>query len=635
MIKNRLARWVLVLIVLFALGLAACQSEAPDENPDLKIDPVALTAPEKDALLGYARMKLAGKNAPAPDKKAAPQLHAKKRSALFVSLTWPKKTAQLAFGQGQTVLDALDQALTKIPAAVSAADRAAARVRVDLVTKTFKPVKIESGEKPSFHPSIHGLYLRTNPPLALHPLEIVSRGMVRLKGTSKKRVWQYKQKSLKAIAKMRGFSDSDIPNLKRINGLAARPFWVDGFIEDEQGKALDLYRWAPRHIDVTPERIRQRCVLAGQYLKSIIDDEGRFDYRYYPEADESSKSYNMLRHCGTTYSMVQLYELTRDPELLEKIKLAINFVADDHVSDPRKKDAEHTWKCVRGEGFSTKKREYCKLGGAGLFLVVLSTYTRATGDTAYLPLMKDMAKFIQFMQKSDGQMESKYYFNDRPHKPFTSLFYPGEASYGLGLLYQHDPNAAWIETGHKAINWLHQQRKGTAPWRLPVDHWLVIAMNELYKADKNDSNKQHAFDICKGMIQTQRVDPPQLRFPDIYGGWGSKPQTSANATRVEGLVAAYHMAEQAGDDPEPFFACAWNAANVLLRLQLTDVGVSYFPRPDRALGGYLAQIDAPEIQIDNVQHATSALLGIFHIYNQRQGRLPDLTRYKKWRAEKK
>ena len=98
-------------------------------------------------------------------------------------------------------------------------------------------------------------------------------------------------------------------------------------------------------------------------------------------------------------------------------------------------------------------------------------------------------------------------------------------------------------------------------------------------------------------------------------------------------MAAYHLASQSGDDPEVFYAAAWNAANMLLRMQYTQYSVSYFEKPEKIIGGFVSKIDVPEIQIDNVQHSLSALLGIYHIYNARQGRPPDTDLYNSWRAQ--
>jgi len=605
-------------------------------GPDLKVDSVKLTDLERDFLITFAKEKLLQNPEPAGGD-SYPSLYRKNRSALFVSLTYPEKTAKIEFSNGDSIIGALRRATDLLVNRVAREEREKAIVRIDLVNKTFKMISISKKGRLSFKPSIHGLYIRSKTPIALHPMEIVSRGVVQEQGSSKKRGWKYLSGGMKNALKMRGISSIEATRISKLKPIKAKPFTVDSFIEDITGKSLALYRWSPKEIKITPELLLKRCEMAGKYLVSIVDDKGRFDYLYYPEKSESSNSYNLLRHCGTIYSMVQLFEVVKDPDLLAAIQRAIGFVLENNLTDPREKDAHLGWKCIRGEGYKDKakdrRRAYCKLGGGGLFLVALSKYTMATGDKQYLPVMKKLAEFIKYMQADDGDMRSKYHFNDLPHKPFKSLFYPGEAAYGLGLLYQIDNNKKWITTGHKAVAWLANSRKGVKPIRLPIDHWLIIAMNELYKGQENDSNKDHVFDICKGIIQKQRIAPKQLRQPDLFGGWGSRPQTSSNATQVEGLVAAYHLASQSGDDPEVFYAAAWNAANMLLRMQYTQYSVSYFEKPEKIIGGFVSKIDVPEIQIDNVQHSLSALLGIYHIYNARQGRPPDTDLYNSWRAQ--
>ena len=627
---------ILLLFVLCILGACEKDSTPSGVGPDLTVDSIELTDADRDFLIANAKALVTGKTV-LDGTNAHPDLYAKKRSALFLSLTYPDKTVVLEFSVGNSIIDALENASGKAKTSVLEADRLKARVRIDVVTKTHKMISLIDRGKVAFKPSLHGLYLRTLDPVALHPLEIVSRGVVREEGSAKSKKWKYQSKWLQKPLEMRGVSSSSASIISSMNTILAKPFTTDSFVEGNDQKAIALYRWSPVKIEITPELLFERIDMAAKYLVSIVDKDGRFDYLYFPEKDSSSKSYNLLRHCGTIYSMVQMYEITKDPELLKAIERAIGFVMKNQLTQPREKDAHLAWKCIRGEGYKDRAKDqrsdYCKLGGGGLFLVGLSKYTMVTGDKQYLPTMEGLARFIQYMQEADGDMRSKYYFSDLPRKPFKSLFYPGEASYGLGLLYQIDLNKEWINTGHKAVAWLAKDRKGVKPIRLPIDHWLIIAMNELYKAQPNESNKQHVFDICKGIIQKQRVDGNKVVTPDIFGGWGSRPHSSSNGTQVEGLVAAYYLAKQSGDDPEPFLAAAWNAANLLVRLQYTEFGVSYFAKPDKIIGGYLAKIDVPEIQIDNVQHATSALIGIYYIMNSRQWRLPDTDLYDTWRNE--
>lgn len=636
MTTNRRLLIIFILAASLLFSFVACEKSNNSQGPNLKINAVQLTVADKDFLLAAAKAKLGNETAPSGDKKSHPNLFLKKKSALFLSLTFPDKTAKLDFGQGQTVMDALDDAVAKVSKQASDAERKTGRVRIDVVNKLMKRKVINKKKGPPFEPSIHGVYIRTNPPIALHPLEIVSRGMYRERGPEKKSKWKFEKKGFQKVMKYRGESSSRTKALLAMETIPIRPFTVESFIENAEGKALDLYRWSPKELNPTPELILERAKLAGKYLSSIVKENGQFDYRYYPETNKSTKSYNLLRHCGTIYAMGQLYDLTKDEKILASAKKAIEYVMKNHLTDPRQdKDADLDWQCIRGEGYLDYKRDYCKLGGGGLFLVALSTYTTATGDKSYLPTMEKLAKFIEYMQKDDGKMVSKYYFTDKEHKPFTSLFYPGEASYGLGLLYQLDSNMAWIDVGHKATNWLAKSREGTVSWRLPIDHWLIIAQNELYKAKKNNTNKDHVLDIAKGITQKQRIDPNQLPEPDIYGGWGRRPGTSSNATQTEGLIAAYRLALQSGDDPEPFFAAAFNAVNILFRLQYTDVGTSYFDDPKRIIGGHMHKINKPEIQIDDTQHTLSALIGVYKILQERKGKPADTTLYKQWREEMK
>ena len=602
------------------------ESQKTESSPALEVEEVKLNQEEMTQLIGAAKALLDGGDLPSLPAK----LTDKQPSALFLSMIWPNRTAEFTFSTGDSLIDALKSAASALRLKPAIREAGKGRLRIDVVTDTKKPFNLTAKASPRFRLSIEGLYLQTDPPVALHPLEIVSRGIYRHEHKSGKTYrWTYKNKYMKKALELRELDRSLAAPINTPEGVRAQPLKLQSFVEEENGNVSEVFRWNREDIKITPDLLFARAKLAGNYLMGVMDDQGKFDYRYYPAIDSSTKSYNLLRHCGTVYSMVQLYEITKNEEVIRKAKLGLDF-AKQFLSPPKPEDQDQDWVCLRGEGYG-RQRNYCKLGGAGLYLVALSKYTLVTGDKQYVDLMEDLARFIQHQQLPDGDTLSKYYF-DNSKNTFKSLFYPGESAYGLGLLAQVTGDKHWVKVGNKTIAWLENSRKGTPSNRLPVDHWLIIAMNELYRLDPVQANKQHAFDIAKGMAQSQRLDK-RAKHQDTLGGWGSNPQSSANGTRTEGLVAAYRMAEFAGDDPEPFFATIESALNTLVRMQYTDVSVSYFPKPEKALGGFVDKMDIPAIQIDNVQHPLSGIIGSWHIMNDRKGRNAERDLYYKWRDE--
>ena len=82
--------------------------------------------------------------------------------------------------------------------------------------------------------------------------------------------------------------------------------WVEG---DPAGKETPdivrlyrLHRWD--FDELSEELLLQRTVWAADYLISSISAEGKIRYQYYVAKDKDSRSYNLLRHGGTTYSIL-------------------------------------------------------------------------------------------------------------------------------------------------------------------------------------------------------------------------------------------------------------------------------------------------------------------------------------------
>lgn len=333
----------------------------------------------------------------------------------------------------------------------------------------------------------------------------------------------------------------------------------------------------------------------GAYLMRMVKPDGKYVYLYDPDHDESMAGYNMLRHLGTTYSMWELYETTREPAIAEAMEAPMRFALSQvrYVpGDPQRAvvlDEE-------GEGV---------LGANGLALLMFAKHAHVTGSRQHLPLMRKLARWIISLQAPDGEFSPHvvHWENQQPTS-FKSLYYPGEAIFGLVRLYEIDPDPQWIDAAEKAAGWLvtSQTNAGDRLSDVTHDHWLVYGLSALQKHRPSPRWITHAHRICLSMITSQNT--PRARHPEWAGGWYFPPRTTPTSVRCEALMAAFDLFTRTGD---PAFAgeCL-NASRkgmaFVLRFQLPDVP------PTRASGGIRGGSDDPFIRIDFVQHAISALL---------------------------
>ena len=106
--------------------------------------------------------------------------------------------------------------------------------------------------------------------------------------------------------------------------------------------------------------------MAGGYLVNATNDQGVFAYEYNALEDlVNNRKYNLLRHAGTVYSMLQLYNNTNDKKLFSMSEKALDFLLlfikpYDNAS------------CI------VNNEDEIKLGGNALTIIALVEYTKIT-----------------------------------------------------------------------------------------------------------------------------------------------------------------------------------------------------------------------------------------------------------------
>ena len=76
---------------------------------------------------------------------------------------------------------------------------------------------------------------------------------------------------------------------------------------------------------VTVEALRESIALGADYLVRETDDRGRITYEYDAVKNAEGTGYNMLRHAGTLYSMMQAWRVQPDPALLAASRRAADY----------------------------------------------------------------------------------------------------------------------------------------------------------------------------------------------------------------------------------------------------------------------------------------------------------------------
>ncbi|NMA73722.1 MAG: hypothetical protein GX963_06070 [Bacteroidales bacterium] len=346
----------------------------------------------------------------------------------------------------------------------------------------------------------------------------------------------------------------------------------------------------------------------NNYFKQAVNSKGKFAYVYDPRNNNVPARYNILRHAGTTYSMLETYELMPNDGLMRAIERAIKYLLT--------KVKTTTINGVKAQVIVEK--DAAKLGGNGLAIVALAKYTQITGDKQYLPLMQSMATWMGELQDETGKFAiHKQIFSTGEDSGFVSHYYPGEAILALCRLYQIDKNEKWLDIAENEANYLINVRDVKASVRtIAHDHWLLYALNDLYRERPKEMYLKHSFFIAKAILRIQRLDPkkyPKERLGS-FDSHSNAPSTPT-ACRVEGLGAAYRLAYDHGymEEAEQYRKSMKEAIKFQLQMHLKPESVMFYENKRLSLGAVHANLSNYELRNDYTQHNISSFISYYNI----------------------
>lgn len=344
------------------------------------------------------------------------------------------------------------------------------------------------------------------------------------------------------------------------------------------------------------------------YFKNVVGKKGKYIYSYLPEKNEKEKRYNILRHAGTTYAILETHELMPDKELLEKAESAINFLIN------RVKEFE-----INGNPVSAViEKDTIKLGGNALGIIMLAKYTQVTGNLNYLPLMQSMARWICEAQDKSGEfIIHKQGFSNNEVYDFTSGYYPGETILALVRLYQIDGNEAWLDCAELAAQYLIEVRDKDADVDTIIhDHWLLYALDELYRQRPQALYLDHVLLISKSIVKSQIIDDKE--HPDWNGAYRLphiRLESTPTACRSEGLCAAYRLFRDHGYDTEAAKVkiAIETGIRFQLQTQLRPESVVNYENKNLCLGAFQRGLEKYDLRIDFTQHNISSIIAYYKI----------------------
>lgn len=348
---------------------------------------------------------------------------------------------------------------------------------------------------------------------------------------------------------------------------------------------------------------------AAAYLLRHLDDKGRFDYLRRSRA--SDEDYNLLRHAGAIYSLLQYHAGQPTPQVEAGILRASRYLKSRYIR-PVKGHAELLAAFSRADEEGVPPGT-AKLGGAGLALIALCGSHQLDPNSVSLSELQALGRFLLFMQREDGSFHSKYFESSGYDPEFRSLYYPGEAMLALSKLYGIDQDPRWLVAGLRTAAQLVSSREGVS--RPPADHWMMLAgspLLALYEKVESPPITAEAFREHLGVLGRMMMADQKRRRKHAasseMGGFDRKARSTPSATRLEGMSSLLRIQRSAKQVDEGLEKSIQDGVAFLQRCQIKDEGPEHGGMPRSCAHDAGAGRRDREIRIDYVQHYLSALL---------------------------
>jgi len=353
-------------------------------------------------------------------------------------------------------------------------------------------------------------------------------------------------------------------------------------------------------IPVSKEKLKESVMAGANWIISMQEENGRYNYWYNPETAKYSSKHedNFLRQAGTGYSLMLAFEAIGDSAFLKSALKNLDYLLK------YKQEIDATKACF----FYGQK---AKLGGIALPMLTMLKYKEFSGDTIFDSDLKKLAETILLLQSKykTGKFKSTYvYKGDYDYEKtsgWESDIYPGEAMLALTFMHKHFKDERYLESLNKALAFYSKKGRWRKSAFIP---WTASAFSKLYEIVPDEKYAAFVFKMCNNTLLQQNLNKKRI----TSGSFGSVPSVFTS-TSFEGIGDAVYLAQLTGNKnlEEKYIERSIIAYQWLLQLQYTRNDSV----PEEAVGGFKRSLHQPEIRIDNTQHAISAMCrGLKYIY---------------------
>ena len=325
---------------------------------------------------------------------------------------------------------------------------------------------------------------------------------------------------------------------------------------------------------------------AGNLLKSMNLENGKFIYGINANSGKTIDSYNVLRHAGSVWSLILYYNENPNEDLKKVIINSIDYLLDNFLINY----SDDIIFVI------DKSSNDIKLGGNGLTLLMLAEYAKTFNDNSYNDIARKIANGIIYLQEEDGSYIDVLDSNFNLKEKDTTVYYDGEATFGLLKFYDVDNNKKYFEHAKGAIDFFIDNN-----YEKYRDQWISYTMVEFLKNNLDEryiefTFKNYTFNI-DNIDKYSSFGPTRLEFlMNIYKAYNYILENKNNSE----LLQQFNL-EQLKNSIEINI-------NILLKYYIDKEVAMYFDKPKLSLFGFSDYKDNFRMRIDDIQHSLSGLI---------------------------
>ncbi len=403
----------------------------------------------------------------------------------------------------------------------------------------------------------------------------------------------YKQKELD-LSKLNKYITSDRKTKDKLKSFPEKliTFTSVGYIYDDKG----IYKLESKEENFGRRKIENIDELflletienASEYLIDAVKENGEFIYRYNALTNKETDDYNILRHEGTVWSMIQTYKLTKNKELKENIDLAIKYVANEVV---KYKDDNTAY-------IIEKKNNEIKLGANGIGILMFIEYMQTFNNKEYEKLVLDLGNGISKMQNENGSYYHVYKYPEfSKYEEFRTVYYDGEATYSLTKLYEFTKNKKWLDKAEKAVKYFCDNE-----YEKYKDQWIEYSINEIIKY--NPKKEYLELGLKNVSVNLEKIMNEEYWYPVDLELLNTGLEIYDIAVKNKVYLKDF--------DVNKLIDAIFYRANIQLDGVFYPEISMYFENPKRITNAFYVRNEKFRIRIDDIQHNIN---GYYKMYN--------------------